>query len=918
MRGFVTTWIAGLCAVGAVAQVTPNDGPDHNRAENIRSSAGLVELQAAYPEVRVLRDHGRIVALYGTPMTAGATAEAAVLDFVSEHADAFGLPNLELVPRFAHEPGYGAGTVVAFGQTIEGLPVEYARARVMVNNDIGRVVFASGLLAETPVDGLPTVTVEAADALAALQADARYADYPQWSAPELVIWAGADLDQDARPAWKIGADGPRADFGRFTFFVDAVDGSVLETRNEIIHVDVDANVQGNLTPGLLPDISGNAPVLSPVNGVRVDVGGNSAFTDLNGDATVANGGSGSVTASTSVVNGQHVTVFNTAGTEQSDSVSVTPPGPANLTLAPGAGEWPVAQVNALVHTNLVADYLLDRGYNGMSSAFPVLPANVNWDSAGGISSCNAFWDGGSINFFREKGGCVNSAFTTVVAHEFGHGVVQSLGLGQGAFGEGFGDSMSILLYDTGVVGENFFLTGGDIRDIDAANQQYPCASAIHTCGQVLGGVFRDIRLNFGATYGSAAGLENARQLHVDWMQITNGGIGSDSAHPTTAIEVLTANDDDGNIGNGTPDYNDICAAFAKHGIDCPEIQLVDISFPNGLPTLASISGPTTFDVEISSLTGSPAPGTETIRYRVNGTGGYATASLTPLGGSLYEAAIPAVACTDAVDFYIETDTDTSVLVTSPSNAPSNTYAAFGAAGTVDQFDDNFETDLGWTTAGSATDGQWGRGIPIDCNRGDPDADYDGSGQCYLTDNSAANGCNSDVDGGDTRLITPLIDISGGDDAIVTFADWYDNLAGSTPGTDTWLIQMRASLSDPWTDLVNTTASNEWTVRSFRVSDYITAGGDVQVRFVAEDAGDGSVVEAGVDAFKVTLITCEGGSTCPEDLDGSGTVDLSDLAELLANFGSGSASPAEGDIDGDGDVDLSDLAALLAAFGSSCP
>jgi hypothetical protein len=59
--------------------------------------------------------------------------------------------------------------------------------------------------------------------------------------------------------------------------------------------------------------------------------------------------------------------------------------------------------------------------------------------------------------------------------------------------------------------------------------------------------------------------------------------------------------------------------------------------------------------------------------------------------------------------------------------------------------------------------------------------------------------------------------------------------------------------------------------------------------------------------------------CPGDLNGSGNVDLHDLATLLANFGTTSgAAPEEGDTDGDGDIDLADLAMLLAAFGTSCP
>jgi hypothetical protein len=56
-----------------------------------------------------------------------------------------------------------------------------------------------------------------------------------------------------------------------------------------------------------------------------------------------------------------------------------------------------------------------------------------------------------------------------------------------------------------------------------------------------------------------------------------------------------------------------------------------------------------------------------------------------------------------------------------------------------------------------------------------------------------------------------------------------------------------------------------------------------------------------------------------DINGDSSVDLSDLAILLAHFGTASgALPEQGDTDGDGDIELSDLAALLATFGVACP
>ena len=54
------------------------------------------------------------------------------------------------------------------------------------------------------------------------------------------------------------------------------------------------------------------------------------------------------------------------------------------------------------------------------------------------------------------------------------------------------------------------------------------------------------------------------------------------------------------------------------------------------------------------------------------------------------------------------------------------------------------------------------------------------------------------------------------------------------------------------------------------------------------------------------------TTCVADLDGDGTVDASDLAELLGSWGKRASCPA--DLDGDGDVGPFDLALLLGNWG----
>lgn len=88
---------------------------------------------------------------------------------------------------------------------------------------------------------------------------------------------------------------------------------------------------------------------------------------------------------------------------------------------------------------------------------------------------------------------------------------------------------------------------------------------------------------------------------------------------------------------------------------------------------------------------------------------------------------------------------------------------------------------------------------------------------------------------------------------------------------------------------------------------------------AEDISDSGFIAATADGVAGTfaLLLRPAGAECPGDIDGSGSVELSDLALLLSNFGA-TGPGADGDLDADGDVDLADLAALLSAFGSACP
>jgi len=88
-------------------------------------------------------------------------------------------------------------------------------------------------------------------------------------------------------------------------------------------------------------------------------------------------------------------------------------------------------------------------------------------------------------------------------------------------------------------------------------------------------------------------------------------------------------------------------------------------------------------------------------------------------------------------------------------------------------------------------------------------------------------------------------------------------------------------------------------------------GDGVYAIVPGEMGSPVTVAPGTTGYVSASVT----APIPGDLDGDGDVDLSDLAQLLGNYGmTGGAEYEDGDLDGDGDVDLSDLAALLGNYG----
>ena len=323
------------------------------------------------------------------------------------------------------------------------------------------------------------------------------------------------------------------------------------------------------------------------------------------------------------------------------------------------------------------------------------------------------------------------------------------------------------------------------------------------------------------------------------------------------------------------------------------------------PALVNPVGGTTVDVQITPGQGQTL-NASTAKMKVTVGATTTDVALTPLGGNNYRAAFPATACTSTVSYVFEVANTTGELST---DSPRSTFSAVALETPVDH---NFESASGWVggVAGdTATSGTW---VRVDPNgtTAQPEDDHSTTGTvCWVTGNGSVGGAAgaADVDAGITTLLSPVFDMSQMDEPTIEFWYWYSNNLGGAPNADSMPVEISANGGTTWTLLEDIATNNgAWTKRSYRVRNFITPSANVRVRFVARDLAAGSLVEAGVDDFKIINVDCT--SSIPGDINGDGVVNAGDLAGLLGAWG---ATSGPADINGDGIVDATDLAILVS-------
>jgi hypothetical protein len=435
---------------------------------------------------------------------------------------------------------------------------------------------------------------------------------------------------DYRLAWVVPVRVP-GDLGTWEGLVDALTGELLafQDKNQYAVRRVIGGVYPVSNDGVDPD--GDEQPGWPMPFANV-VGGVNSFTTGSGQVTTCEMGNIQTT-----LNGQFVRISDNCGAVNENS----PAG--NLDLGVSGGDdctVPAGHSVGDTHSARSGFYELNRIKEQARAYLPanvwlqgVLQATMNINQ-----SCNAFWNGSTVNFYRSGGNCANTGeIAAVFDHEWGHGMDDNGVNGNiSRPGESIADIYGILRLNNSCMGRGFFINGnctgyGDpctscdgVRELDfakhvsgqphdiswvlancsAQGQTGPCGRETHCEGMAAAEVGWDLHARdlqaapFNLDQNTALELTTrlmylGPQTLTDWYTCAGGcqAAGTCGCLATGGyLLTLGADDDNGNLADGTPHMGAIRAAFQRHGIHCvtqPVINGGCAGGPNVAPTVST-------------------------------------------------------------------------------------------------------------------------------------------------------------------------------------------------------------------------------------------------------------------------------------------------------------------------------------------
>jgi len=759
---------------------------------------------------------------------------------------------------------------VRFEQVVNGVPVEDGAVNVLFDMS-GRLlsVHCTAAATLTSPSGKPTTGAGFAALVAARAFKDEFGLQPNQMGDSRLVHAHSERGEVKSwdLAWEIDAtfdNGVDQPIGR-RYSIDATGRNVIKSENTIHNFDVFGTVRANATPGLSADRSANPPTPIAMPRTRITSSAGTVETDRDGNFTIT--GVNTPLDLTVDYFGEFTNINNDTGADYSITFQGVQPNQQNdLLMNPNPTQPLTSQANTQLHLNVLRDFIRDTFPTDPTADFRAT-ANVNLNS-----SCNAFFNGSSTNYYLAGGGCNNTAFSTVVAHEQGHWLNVRYGTGNGndGMGEGNADVFAMYCYDDSVVGRFFTTGGGSVRNGNNTRQfcgdnNGGCYNGVHANGEVWMGAAWKVRQALkSGPLGTAAGSLQANSLFLGWLNSYN----QTQIRSIIESQWLTLDDDDGNINNGTPNYAQIDGGFTQQGFPGVALQLISINDVTALGDTPDEAGPYVVEADIVSNFGGALTGAE-LRYRVNGTGGFTAIPMSNTVGDTFAAGIPGQLSPSRVEYYVNATESTGTSKSFPEGGESSPLVfRVGEISPiiVTEFEAGADGFVGGAPGDTATTGQWTLGNPIGTAAQSEDDHSPVGTNCWFTGQGSPGGSvgENDVDGGITTLLSPLFNADGLNSVEVSYWRWYSNTAGASPNADIFEVEVSADGGASWVDVESvgpTGAGTDggWIQASFDLSSIVTPTASMQLRFIASDLGSGSIVEAAIDDIEIVGL----GSSIPD-------------------------------------------------------
>ncbi len=789
--------------------------------------------------------------------TAGATPQERAYNFITGKLGMFNIPVQDLM--FQSAPRSRNHQFVNYFQTYQGVRVLNTRLEVKMTPEGNVILWSADVYSDINISTMPSISESAAanfaksgitDPVTGTTVTAGNFILPVPDKGKNTYYLVYEVNVLTKDEYGIP--------GNYKTLVDAVTGKVLSRQNQVKFVGPPvANTDVTVTASVFPTHLYNPAQVMPLANLKMVANSSTFYTDQAGYIGLPN------TTSTSAT-------FSLEGSwSQVLTNNVTPT--FTTTLNPGTNNISFTQATmqelcGYYHVNIVHDNM--KGYfPSFPSMDNALPTNI--DVAG---SCNAFYNGPSINFYAMDGTCnALSQCADVVYHEYGHGISDKFyqwnfaSFDNGAMGEGYSDVWGCSITQSALLGVGFYVANQTpIRRYDINGKVYPqdIQGEVHADGEIICGAWWDL--------GVSMGIPFMKNLFTDtyWDLVTGPDGTEGQVYYDILIAALTdddviSNGGDNNICNGTPNGTAIANAFAAHGITLLTGTNIAhnalFSVPGGLPI--AINATITNIPNGCGFSGAFA------KWRPDDTSPWNQIPLNLVSGNNYSGNIPSQPNGTIIRYYVGLlDNNNVVCNVQPSGAAATTNANIPYYMLVG-FDSSAVEDMDLNGTGNfvspvpgdnATTGLWvvTQPVPSFLDPNNPASMVQTGSQntpgglfCAITGNAPnpTDGAGTnDVDGGKTTLETPPFNASTLVNPSISYYRWYSNNQGATPMTDYWQVYISNDNTN-WVQVENTLVSDHsWRNFAFKISDYVTPNNNIVLRFVAEDGTTPSLVEAAVD------------------------------------------------------------------------